>query len=77
MCKFYQGVEDKTLEKRLKALFGKVHREKPESSRSVGLSSPSTGFQATDISIQESKEAYFVATRRKADIPKEVVFVDG
>lgn len=45
MCKFYQGVEDKTLEKRLKALFGKVHREKPESSRSVGLSSPSTGFK--------------------------------
>jgi hypothetical protein len=45
VCKFYQGVEDKTLEKRLKALFGKVHREKPESSRSVGLSSPSTGFK--------------------------------
>lgn len=34
MCKFYQGVEDKALEKSLKAMFHKVHREKPESSRS-------------------------------------------
>ncbi|KAI5291348.1 2' O-ribose methyltransferase [Ascosphaera aggregata] len=35
VCKFYQGSEDKDLEKRLKKLFQKVHREKPESSRSV------------------------------------------
>jgi 23S rRNA U2552 (ribose-2'-O)-methylase RlmE/FtsJ len=35
VCKFYQGAEDKTLEKQLKVLFGKVHRLKPESSRSV------------------------------------------
>lgn len=35
MCKFYQGAEDKALEKQLKALFDKVHRLKPESSRSV------------------------------------------
>lgn len=34
VCKFYQGAEDKTLEKQLKAMFSKVHREKPESSRS-------------------------------------------
>ncbi|UNI15613.1 Methylene-fatty-acyl-phospholipid synthase [Purpureocillium takamizusanense] len=34
VCKFYQGAEDKKLEKRLKGLFAKVHREKPESSRS-------------------------------------------
>ncbi|KAI5299044.1 2' O-ribose methyltransferase [Ascosphaera pollenicola] len=34
LCKFYQGSEDKDLEKRLKKLFQKVHREKPESSRS-------------------------------------------
>ncbi|KIW29608.1 hypothetical protein, variant 1 [Cladophialophora immunda] len=34
VCKFYQGVEDKALERSLKALFHKVHREKPESSRS-------------------------------------------
>ncbi|KAL2833221.1 ribosomal RNA large subunit methyltransferase J [Aspergillus cavernicola] len=34
VCKFYQGAEDKVLEKQLKALFQKVHRLKPESSRS-------------------------------------------
>jgi len=58
VCKFYQGAEDKALEKRLKALFAKVHREKPESSRS------------------ESKEAYFVALRRKGDVPSEMIFND-
>ena len=35
MCKFYQGGEDKELEKELKKMFKVVHREKPESSRSV------------------------------------------
>ncbi len=35
MCKFYQGAEDKVLEMRLKKVFEKVHREKPESSRKV------------------------------------------
>ncbi|CAG7917421.1 unnamed protein product [Penicillium olsonii] len=35
VCKFYQGAEDKELEMQLKALFKKVHRLKPESSRSV------------------------------------------
>ncbi|KKY27849.1 putative 21s rrna (uridine2o)-methyltransferase mrm2 [Phaeomoniella chlamydospora] len=34
VCKFYQGAEDKALELQLKKLFAKVHREKPESSRS-------------------------------------------
>ncbi|KAL6235414.1 hypothetical protein BDW75DRAFT_250934 [Aspergillus navahoensis] len=34
VCKFYQGAEDKDLEKQLKGLFQKVHRLKPESSRS-------------------------------------------
>ncbi|RYC61702.1 hypothetical protein CHU98_g4501 [Xylaria longipes] len=33
VCKFYQGSEDKDLELKLKKMFGKVHREKPESSR--------------------------------------------
>lgn len=35
VCKFYQGAEDKKLERQLKGLFAKVYREKPESSRSV------------------------------------------
>jgi 21S rRNA (uridine2791-2'-O)-methyltransferase len=56
LCKFYQGSEDKEFEKRLKTLFAKVHREKPESSRS------------------ESKEAYFVALRRKENPSREEVF---
>ncbi|CAJ2502634.1 Uu.00g100280.m01.CDS01 [Anthostomella pinea] len=50
VCKFYQGAEDKDLEMKLKKMFGKVHREKPESSRN------------------ESKEAYFVALRKKGDV---------
>ncbi|RHZ49891.1 RlmE family RNA methyltransferase [Aspergillus thermomutatus] len=33
VCKFYQGVEDKELERQFKALFHRVHRIKPESSR--------------------------------------------
>ena len=35
VCKFYQGAEDKALELLLKKMFARVHREKPESSRSV------------------------------------------
>ena len=35
LCKFYQGSEEKALETKLKRLFAKVSREKPESSRSV------------------------------------------
>ncbi|KAL0930221.1 rossmann-fold nad (+)-binding protein [Colletotrichum truncatum] len=34
VCKFYQGSEDKAFEKKLRTLFAKVFREKPESSRS-------------------------------------------
>ncbi|KAK3384164.1 FtsJ-like methyltransferase-domain-containing protein [Lasiosphaeria ovina] len=34
VCKFYQGDDDKAFEKTLKKMFAKVHREKPESSRS-------------------------------------------
>ncbi|KAJ5760064.1 hypothetical protein N7520_007220 [Penicillium odoratum] len=37
VCKFYPGAEDKELEQKLKDLFQKVHRLKPESSRSVGI----------------------------------------
>lgn len=47
VCKFYQGAEDKQFEMALKEIFRKVHREKPESSRS------------------ESREAYFIALKRK------------
>ncbi|PQK13373.1 hypothetical protein BB8028_0004g03040 [Beauveria bassiana] len=33
VCKFYQGSEDNLLEQRLRNMFSKVYREKPESSR--------------------------------------------
>ncbi|KAF2858815.1 23S ribosomal RNA methyltransferase, partial [Piedraia hortae CBS 480.64] len=55
VCKFYQGAEDGQLEKRLKNLFEKVHRVKPDSSR------------------KESKEAYFVAIKRKKGVDREQV----
>ncbi|KAF1356306.1 FtsJ-like methyltransferase-domain-containing protein [Delphinella strobiligena] len=58
LCKFYQGGEDKAFEMRLRKLFEKVHREKPESSR------------------PESKEAYFVALRRKPNVDRNLVFPD-
>ena len=35
LCKFFAGAEDAALEKKLKRLFEKVHREKPDSSRNV------------------------------------------
>lgn len=41
VCKYYQGNEEKDLELRLKKLFDKVHREKPESSRNVSIPFPS------------------------------------
>ncbi|KAF1916224.1 FtsJ-like methyltransferase-domain-containing protein [Ampelomyces quisqualis] len=56
LCKFYQGTEEKAFETKLKRLFAKVHREKPDSSRT------------------ESKEAYFVALRRKETPTREEVF---
>ncbi|KAH0538488.1 hypothetical protein FGG08_004937 [Glutinoglossum americanum] len=40
VCKFYQGAEDRLLESRLRKVFQSVHREKPESSRSVGFPPP-------------------------------------
>ena len=59
LCKFYAGAEDQRLEARLKTLFEKVHRIKPDASR------------------KESKEAYFVALRRKDGVTKEAVLGEG
>ncbi|KAL2144044.1 hypothetical protein VTI28DRAFT_9655 [Corynascus sepedonium] len=53
VCKFYQGAEDKAFELLLRKMFAKVHREKPESSRS------------------ESREAFFVALKRKGEVKLE------
>lgn len=40
VCKFYQGAEDKELERKLKRLFERVHRSKPPTSRIVSISPP-------------------------------------
>lgn len=45
VCKFYQGAEDKAFEKQMKAMFSKVHREKPESSRSESKESFFVGIK--------------------------------
>jgi 21S rRNA (uridine2791-2'-O)-methyltransferase len=59
------------LEKELKKMFRTVHREKPESSRSVGWPfKVEETFILTDT-WQESKEAYFVALRRKVDVVED------
>jgi len=74
VCKFYQGSEDKALESRLKHLFAKVHREKPESSRSVNSMVHCTHISRTDLFAQESKESYFVALKRKGNVQGGDVF---
>jgi 21S rRNA (uridine2791-2'-O)-methyltransferase len=58
VCKFYQGSEDKALEQKVKALFHKVYREKPDSSRSVSASRP--GYSLGKESV------YSQPTSRKA-----------
>jgi len=71
LCKYYKGSEEKAFETKLKRLFAKVYREKPESSRAVRLVARLTFF--TDW-LQESREAYFVALRRKETSDREKVF---
>ncbi|KIV95422.1 hypothetical protein, variant [Exophiala mesophila] len=56
VCKFYQGAEDKALEKSLKAMFHKVHREKPESSRSESKEAYFVGIKRL---AKVDKEAVF------------------
>ena len=72
VCKFYQGAEDKELEMQLKKLFRTVHREKPESSRSVRVYRSTLKGSISNTS-QESKEAYFVAMKKKADTAERKV----
>ncbi|KAF2835135.1 23S ribosomal RNA methyltransferase [Patellaria atrata CBS 101060] len=53
LCKFYQGAEDKILETRLRRLFEKVHREKPESSRSESKEAYFVGLRRKETPIRE------------------------
>ncbi|KAH7324451.1 FtsJ-like methyltransferase-domain-containing protein [Stachybotrys elegans] len=55
VCKFYQGAEDKKLELKLKKLFGKVHREKPDASRSESKEAYLIGLRRKEgVFIEES-----------------------
>lgn len=74
MCKYYQGNEEKLLETKLRRLFQRVHRDKPDASRKVGglINDAST---TADI-VQESREGFFVALRRKEAPSKQEVFAD-
>ncbi|KAF7846326.1 hypothetical protein BT93_L4534 [Corymbia citriodora subsp. variegata] len=53
VCKFYQGAEDKQFEKQLKSLFSKVHRDKPESSRSESKEAFFIGIQRLSSAEQD------------------------
>ncbi len=37
VCKYYQGSDSAVFERQVKRLFDKVHRDKPEASRKVGI----------------------------------------
>ncbi|PGH17001.1 hypothetical protein AJ79_01385 [Helicocarpus griseus UAMH5409] len=54
VCKFYQGAEDKALEKQLKELFQTVHREKPESSRSESKEAYFIGLRRKHNAVRDA-----------------------
>ncbi|KAG8169232.1 hypothetical protein KVR01_001981 [Diaporthe batatas] len=51
VCKFYQGAEDKALQKTLEKMFTKVHREKPESSRSDSKEAYFVALKRLDVQL--------------------------
>jgi 23S rRNA U2552 (ribose-2'-O)-methylase RlmE/FtsJ len=48
VCKYYQGAEDKVLETKLKKLFEKVHRDKPDASRKASNQIIDTEYPSND-----------------------------
>ncbi|ODH50187.1 hypothetical protein GX48_03743 [Paracoccidioides brasiliensis] len=54
VCKFYQGAEDKALERQLKELFQTVHREKPESSRSESKEAYFIGLRRKHNAVRDA-----------------------
>ncbi|KAB8345999.1 hypothetical protein FH972_023050 [Carpinus fangiana] len=77
VCKFYQGNEDRLLEKKLKRLFVRVHREKPQASRQVCPTSPSSNTSFPADNDKESREGYFICLKRKESATKEDVFSEN
>ncbi|KAK1148287.1 2' O-ribose methyltransferase [Aspergillus melleus] len=61
ICKFYQGAEDRDLEHQLKALFEKVHRVKPQSSRNESKEAFFIGLRRK----QTTKDEPFTGTHDK------------
>ncbi|KAH8785016.1 FtsJ-like methyltransferase-domain-containing protein [Diaporthe sp. PMI_573] len=55
VCKFYQGAEDKRLQKLLEKMFTKVHREKPESSRSDSKEAYFVALKRLDFEFSEDE----------------------
>jgi len=59
ICKFYQGAEDKELERQLRAMFRTVHREKPESSRSESKEAFFVALRRNgDINVEEARSTF-------------------
>ncbi|POS77001.1 ribosomal RNA large subunit methyltransferase J [Diaporthe helianthi] len=56
VCKFYQGAEDKSLQKMLEKMFTKVHREKPESSRDASKEAYFVALNRLDVEPVEELE---------------------
>lgn len=73
VAKFYQGAEDKLLEKKLKKLFEKVHRDKPEASRKVVHFIHSLHRSYSDRSLGVARRLFCcVAPERDADQGRRV-----
>lgn len=73
VCKFFNKAESKGIEMKMRALFEKVVREKPESSRGVSFLFVRVGVCAMLTGVQASKEAYFICLRRKENASREDV----
>ncbi|KAI5927408.1 FtsJ-like methyltransferase-domain-containing protein [Camillea tinctor] len=54
VCKYYQGAEDKNLEKELKKMFTKVERVKPEASRSESREGYFVALKRKDVTLADS-----------------------
>lgn len=62
--------------KKVGKVFGKVHREKPKASRPVSFS-PTMSIcpppRYTEQDVQESRESYFVALKKRGNVDKEEI----
>ncbi|EDU44747.1 cell division protein ftsj [Pyrenophora tritici-repentis Pt-1C-BFP] len=53
VCKYYKGSEEKAFETRMKRLFAKVHREKPDSSRAESKEAYFVGLRRKETATKE------------------------